>query len=172
MEDQPPTAAPAKPLPEYVAEEILAWVARRRMTVAQLARQLGHTNQMQLSRRLNLHTPFDTDELAAIAKILKIKVTDLLPKEPATKPADSKPLDLDQLAEISAYLGIPPADLLRGSSPWYARLAQTVDHPIGRPPDNRPTSGPPIHEAHRRPQRRSALLPAAHLTVTAGRLPV
>jgi transcriptional regulator with XRE-family HTH domain len=169
MEDQPPTAAPAKPLPEYVAEEILAWVARRRMTVAQLARQLGHSNQMQLSRRLNLHTPFDTDELAAIAKILKIKVTDLLPKEPAAKPAESKPLDLDQLAEISAYLGIPPADLLRGSSPWYSLFAQTPDHPNVRPRAPRPISGPPA-DIVRRPQRRSAALPAAAMTVGAGRL--
>jgi transcriptional regulator with XRE-family HTH domain len=169
MEDQPPTAAPAKPLPEFVAEEILAWTGRRRMTIAELARRLGHPNQMQLRRRLNLKTPFDTDELSAIAKILEIKVTDLLPKEPAAAPTGSRPLDVYQLAEISAYLGIPPADLLRGSSPWYSLFAQTPDHPNVRPRAPRPISGPPA-DGVRRPQRRSASMPAAAMTVGAGRL--
>jgi transcriptional regulator with XRE-family HTH domain len=173
MEDKPP-AATAMPLHEYVAEEIGVWLVRRKMSRAELARRLGHPNQMQLSRRLNGQTPWDTDELAAIAKLLRVRTQDLLPKEPATTPAHAKPLDLNQLQSLSARLNMPLADLLPErpgvSSPWYVRLAQTPDHPIGRPPDNRPTSGPPVHEVHRRPQRRTALLPAAHMQVNAERL--
>ncbi len=99
-------------LREQVADEIMALLGRRRMSVAALARALGHTNQMQLSRRLNGATPFTLGEIAAIAKILRVDSATLLPTGVAHTAVPASLLNLDEIQIISAALGISPADVV------------------------------------------------------------
>lgn len=129
------------PLRAHVAEEVRALLGRRRMTNVELAAQLGKS-RTYVGRRLSGETAFDLDDLEHIARILRVRVGQLLPDRPGA------------------------------SSPCYTPIVQTGTHPINRPPDNRPVSGPPLRETIHRPQRRSVLLPAPHATVNSQRLPV
>ena len=61
-----------------VAEEIRAWMARRRISGVKLAEQIGRT-QPYVSRRLNGEVAFDVDDLEHIAAALGITVRDLIP---------------------------------------------------------------------------------------------
>ena len=56
---------------ERVAAEVRAGLARKKMTQRELADRLD-MGLPTLSRRLNGHTPFNVDELAAISQILGI----------------------------------------------------------------------------------------------------
>ena len=69
-----------KRLGPAVAEEVRALLARRRISGVQFAKQIGKS-QPYFSRRLNGDVAFDLDDLEAIAKVLDIDVTDLIPKE-------------------------------------------------------------------------------------------
>lgn len=59
-----------------VAEEVRALMARRRINGVQLSKEIGRSN-MYLSRRLNGSTPFDVDDLEALARIFGVPVTTL-----------------------------------------------------------------------------------------------
>lgn len=75
------TVTPVKPgesLTERVAEEIRAYLGRRRMSQAQLARALGQS-QMWVSDRLRGTQPIDLNDLQRIADVLDVGVLDLLP---------------------------------------------------------------------------------------------
>lgn len=177
MEDTTVLGTTPATLREHVAEEIYGWLGKRRMSVAELARRLGHANSMSLFRRLEGKIAWDVDELGKVAKILRIRVSDLLPDEAVAAAPPAKPLDLDQIIAISARLNRPVAELIdllsEGSgetSPWYVHLGQIVSPPNGHPRDGRPPARPIHSEAVRRPQRRPALLPAAHMTVNNARL--
>lgn len=74
------TTPPRGRLREHVAEEIRVLLARRKMSGAELARRTGIT-QSTMSRRMTGETPFDMDDLEAIAEVLQIDVTDLIPRE-------------------------------------------------------------------------------------------
>jgi transcriptional regulator with XRE-family HTH domain len=91
------------PLTERVAEEIRAWMGRRRLSQAELARQLG-VSKMWVSYRLNAVQPIDLNDLHAIARVLKVGVADLLPSDvrrtaqskdgtltPPVRPSDNRP---------------------------------------------------------------------------------
>lgn len=67
-------------LDRAVAEELRALMARRRITVASVAKDLGW-GQMYLSRRLNGQVPFSVGELIGLARSLKVPVTSLLPAD-------------------------------------------------------------------------------------------
>ena len=60
-----------------VANNIRAEVARRRLSQVKLAEQVG-IRQQALSRRLNGTTPFRIDELARIAEVLDIPLSELV----------------------------------------------------------------------------------------------
>jgi len=60
-----------------VAEEIRVMLARRRMSGAELARQIGQT-QPYLSRRLTGEVAIDVDDLAKIAQVLGVSPTALI----------------------------------------------------------------------------------------------
>ncbi len=65
------------PLTELVAGQVRAEMARARIAGTQLAEQIGRSVPY-VSRRLRGELAFDTDDLAAIGKVLGIDVTDLL----------------------------------------------------------------------------------------------
>lgn len=62
---------PTETTREHIAAEVRAGLARKKMTQRELAEQLG-MGLPTLSRRLNGHTPFNTDELLAISSALGI----------------------------------------------------------------------------------------------------
>jgi transcriptional regulator with XRE-family HTH domain len=66
-------------LQEQIAEETRAMLARRRLTGRQLATKLGWSPQA-LSRRLTGQLPFTVADLEAVAQVLDIPVTRLLPR--------------------------------------------------------------------------------------------
>jgi hypothetical protein len=59
---------------EYVASEVRAMMAKRRVRVNHLPRILGKS-QSYWERRVNGPVPFDADDLAKIAKVLEVKVS-------------------------------------------------------------------------------------------------
>jgi transcriptional regulator with XRE-family HTH domain len=65
-------------LRHLVAEEVSAYLGRRRMSGAKLARAIDRS-EMYVSRRLRGETAFDLDDLERIADVLGVTVTDLLP---------------------------------------------------------------------------------------------
>lgn len=67
------------PTREHVAEEIRALLGRRRLSASELARMMG-VSQPYLSRRLTGDVAIDVDDLALIARILGVQMTDLLPR--------------------------------------------------------------------------------------------
>jgi transcriptional regulator with XRE-family HTH domain len=110
------------------AEEIRVLLARKRMSAAELARRTG-IKQSTMARRMTGETAFDLDDLEAIAVVLEVEVTDLLPK----------PALLTELRSESAK----PAD---------RHVVRPITHrPImtGRHDSSRPSS--PIADRHRRP---------------------
>lgn len=68
----------AKTLTQLVATEIKVQMARADVRQSQLAREIGKTEQW-LSVRLRGRQPIDMNDLALIAKGLKVGVHDLLP---------------------------------------------------------------------------------------------
>lgn len=85
------TAAAATPegssLRTQVAEEVRAWLARRRMSGAQLARELGRS-QTFIAKRLDGRQAFDVDDLEAVARILDVPAGALIPAQgPFTRPS-------------------------------------------------------------------------------------
>jgi transcriptional regulator with XRE-family HTH domain len=81
-------------LSDLVAEEIRAWLGRRRMSQAQLARTLGQS-QMWVSDRLRGIQPIDLDDLERIAHVLDIPVLELFPPAGGTTTIRSVSRDLN-----------------------------------------------------------------------------
>lgn len=72
--------SPDVTLSETAAEEILAMLARRRMSKSALARLLG-VSHTWVTNRLSGDQEIGLNELQRIAEILDVDVTDLLPRE-------------------------------------------------------------------------------------------
>jgi len=70
---------------EHVAAEVRAAMGRKRISGLQLARACGLT-QSAMSRRITGHTPFDVNEIAAVAAELGVEVGSLFPPR-AVEPA-------------------------------------------------------------------------------------
>lgn len=70
---------PGEDLSDLVAEEIRALMGRRRISGAELARRLG-VSQMWVSYRLNGKQAIDLNDLARIARVLRVEPSDLLPR--------------------------------------------------------------------------------------------
>lgn len=66
-------------LRELVAGELRATLARKRISAAALARQLGWS-QTYMARRVDGRAPLDVDDLEKIADVLEVTVADLLPR--------------------------------------------------------------------------------------------
>lgn len=71
-----------KPLPEFVASEVRAEMARQGMTHRTLAEHLG-IDQAAVTRRLNGQVVIDVGELERIAGALDVPVTNFLPRTSA-----------------------------------------------------------------------------------------
>jgi len=65
---------------QSVAAEVRAELARKRIPQSDLAEVLG-VSQAGISRRLSGATPFDVNELAAVAAFLGVPVGKLMPAE-------------------------------------------------------------------------------------------
>lgn len=77
-DEQPPS------LREQVAEEVRVWLARRRMSGAELSRRLGRS-QTFVAKRLDGRQAMDLDDLQAIAQELRIPVAALIPSGNTTR---------------------------------------------------------------------------------------
>ena len=73
----PATMTESLQISPLVAEEVRAWLGRRRITQTALARALG-LSQPAVSNRLKGTTPFDVNELATTAQLLDIPLERLL----------------------------------------------------------------------------------------------
>lgn len=138
------TTPPRGRLSEHVAEELRVLLARRRMSGAELARRTG-IKQSTMSRRMTGETPFDTNDLEAIAGVLGIDVADLFPRreKEANQDFDCAP------ADAPVTLGHFSVDLADRGSPV------SKPKPTGRPPGH-PKPGPtrpgsPVPARQRRP---------------------
>lgn len=80
---------PTPTLSERVAEEIRAWMGRRRVTGAALAKTLG-VSPAWISYRLSGKQPIDLNDLDAIASALKVSPADLLPADLTRRRATSE----------------------------------------------------------------------------------
>lgn len=67
-------------LRQGIAEEVRVLLARKRSNASKLAQDLGW-RQQYLSRRMTCQTPFDSDDLMAIASVMGVRVVDLLPRD-------------------------------------------------------------------------------------------
>lgn len=78
--------ATTTPMRVLVATEVRAWLGRRRMSGAELARRMGKS-QTWIARRLDGRQAFDVDDLDHVANVLDVQVSDLLPggdRQPVT----------------------------------------------------------------------------------------
>lgn len=58
-----------------IATEIKVWMARRRMTQAELAKAVGH-DQTWVSKRLSGKIPLDVEDVLALADALNVRAVD------------------------------------------------------------------------------------------------
>jgi transcriptional regulator with XRE-family HTH domain len=81
-------------LSELVAEEVRAYMGRKRMSQAQLARGVGKT-EMWVSLRLRGRQAIDLNDLMAIADVLGIDASELLTRDFDQAPAE-RPVTVGQ----------------------------------------------------------------------------
>lgn len=84
-----------EPLRMRVADEVRAWLGRRRMSGAQLAREMGKS-QTFVARRLDGRQAFDIDDLEQVARILHVRVVDLIGRDSPFRPAAPQTYEADQ----------------------------------------------------------------------------
>lgn len=126
-------------LSETAAEEILAMLARRRMSKSGLARLLG-VSHTWVTNRLSGDQEIGLNELQRIAAILGVEVTDLLPR----------PNPGRVVATVNAQ-GLPNVHSDRPPVRRSRRRAAKIPRPIGgpRPEPTAPTSA--VTPTQRRP---------------------
>lgn len=131
---------------DFVAEEIRALLARRRMSASDLARKTGMT-QRAISRRLTGEKVIDVDDLHLIAQALDVELVALLPR------ANEGRLITTAGSPNHGYA--PAAERpRRAPKRMSAKRRATHTHPVGRPETSSATStsaGPPT-------QRRATLV--------------
>lgn len=71
------TTEPTGQLRDQVAEEVRVWLARRKMSGAELARRLGRS-QTFIAKRLDGRQAFDVDDLEQVGHILGVSAADLI----------------------------------------------------------------------------------------------
>lgn len=71
------TTEPTGQLRDQVAEEVRVWLARRKMSGAELARRLGRS-QTFIAKRLDGRQAFDVDDLEQVGQILGVSAADLI----------------------------------------------------------------------------------------------
>lgn len=69
----PVAQSEGSPVHEAIAEEMRVIFARRLLTPAKVARELGWTDNY-ISRRLTGKVPFDVNDLAALAELLSVPI--------------------------------------------------------------------------------------------------
>lgn len=82
-------------------------MARRRISGVQLAKRIGRS-QAYIWRRLSGETPFDVDDLQALAAVLEVSVVDLFGAAPATPAvAGGVWTKHDLCTPLAAVIGLP-----------------------------------------------------------------
>jgi transcriptional regulator with XRE-family HTH domain len=120
------------PLTERVAEEIRAWMGRRKLSQAELARQLG-VSKMWVSYRLNGTQPIDLNDLDRIARILGVGVADLLPPDVRRAAQDkSRTLPRPDRPTDNRPSGRPDRSV---TTPGDPRRTRRIRHPEYVPPE-------------------------------------
>jgi transcriptional regulator with XRE-family HTH domain len=118
------TSLPTPTLSDRVAEEIRAWMGRRRVTGATIAKELG-VSAAWISYRLSGRQPIDLNDLAAIARVLDVPVADLLPADiraagaaasinrTSTRPRDNRPATRRERRVTDPAPPVPPSAVRR-----------------------------------------------------------
>lgn len=128
-----PPQGPDGSLSAKVADEIRAWLGRRRMSQAQLARELG-VSAPWVSYRLGGTQPIDLNDMERICAVLDVDVVTVL----------SNAVDAAGMAATNRHVV--------GGSPFRVRSSQPLDGP-SRPSEGcRP--GRPTADGKRGPGRR------------------
>jgi transcriptional regulator with XRE-family HTH domain len=126
-----------------VAEEIRAWLGRRRMSQAQLARALGQS-PMWVSDRLRGIQPIDLDAMERIARVLDIPVIELFPAPSRGTGSSGKINNLnDNLAQIPRSAHVPTVT----GTPF----PRSASRPSGQPRKAVTRPGSPMTPTRRRP---------------------
>jgi len=97
-------------LRQYVADEVRAWLGRRRISGAQLAREMGKS-QTFVARRLDGRQAFDVDDLELVARVLRISVSDLMPRPNPQYPGHELQLVVNE-AQVSEPSESPAPNLV------------------------------------------------------------
>lgn len=97
----------SQPLRMRVADEVRAWLGRRRVSGAQLARQMGKS-QTFVARRLDGRQAFDVDDLDAVARILDVPVSAFFGGPKSGYDVPSEPLNAESAQVIPFRTPVVP----------------------------------------------------------------
>lgn len=142
-------SSPTQGLRHGVAEEVRVLLARRHMSAAELARQIGWSQTYMARRMLGVYA-FNLDDLEAIAKSLDVGVADLLPKGRGEVTLTFPPVpDMPELRGFSngsASLAQRTAPSMDAPWPDHPLVASAVSlhalHPAGGPPPSPTRTAP------------------------------
>ena len=123
-------------LRELVAGELRATLARKRISAAELARRLGWS-QTYMARRVDGRAAIDMDDLEAIANVLQMPVTALLPARfPLNDRSPASPVrtTLEPRPALTRPKGRPVNAATRpaSSGPPTRRRPVRIDRPASR----------------------------------------
>jgi len=136
-----PTARDSS-LNAQVAAEIRAWMGRREMNQADLARALGE-NEMWVMRRVRGRQQMTIADLQRLAEVLHVSVLDLFPSRGSGSGGKINNLNAS-LPRLSRSAHVPTAG---GGSPF----PRTGNRPSGHPRKNVTRPGSPVPATRRRP---------------------
>ena len=133
---------------ELVAEEVRVALARRRMSGAELARQLGRS-QTFIQKRLDGRQAFDMDDIEAVAHVLRMTPSELLGDAPfrpvapqTTTPGRNAITHVTSFDERPSVIAFPLAERLAAVAADAERSAAGPAHAA-----TRVVLPPPIRES-------------------------
>jgi transcriptional regulator with XRE-family HTH domain len=128
---------------DRVAAEVRAHAARRGLQQQDLAHALGY-QQPQISKRLRGLVPFTINEIAALAALLDIQPSDLLPQSWAPRGSNPEPMGFAS-PQVSAGVIILPSSA--------ERTRRTADRRRTSGPGRARPFGPPAPHLDHEPSR-------------------
>jgi transcriptional regulator with XRE-family HTH domain len=142
-------------LSELVAEEVRAYMGRKRMSQAQLARGVGKT-EMWVSLRLRGRQAIDLNDLMAIADVLGIDASELLTRDVVAKAKVSEEVrrDFDQ-APAERPVTVGQGSVGMANRVVQVRQPRKTPRPFSQPKPgpNRPMSAVPARKRRPNPVR-------------------
>jgi transcriptional regulator with XRE-family HTH domain len=119
-----------------VAEEVRALLGRRRMSSVALARGIGKSHTY-VWRRLSGETAFDLDDIEAIARILSVRLVELLPAAERRREG----------VTYQYQTPLEPTPITTARRPEPAARRPRDNRPSGRPTSDRPQFRRPVPAA-------------------------